>query len=147
MSSWKLYLQKIYSIEKLYWTKISVYIFQNIVVDGGGGGRGVDEKTFPYLLFLHNYFIFNYYIAYAYFFKVISPKFCPTNVYNLRRKFSRWARYDRLVQPRTQGILLPISENGTGIGRSHYLKISSIWGVQLWWFMRISTYIEWLYTF
>jgi hypothetical protein len=33
-------------------------------------------------------------------------------------------------QPRTQGILLPVSENGPGIGRSHDLKISSIWGVQ-----------------
>jgi hypothetical protein len=37
-----------------------------------------------------------------------------------------------LEQPRTQGILLPVSENGPGIGRSHDLKISSIWGVQLW---------------
>ena len=36
-----------------------------------------------------------------------------------------------LCQPRTQGILLPVSENGPGIGRSHDLKISSIWGVQL----------------
>ena len=35
------------------------------------------------------------------------------------------------LQPRTQGILLPVSENGPGIGRSHDLKISSIWGVQL----------------
>jgi hypothetical protein len=34
-------------------------------------------------------------------------------------------------QPRTQGILLPVSENGPGIGWSHDLKISSIWGVQL----------------
>jgi hypothetical protein len=35
------------------------------------------------------------------------------------------------AQPRTQGILLPVRENGPGIGRSHDLKISSIWGVQL----------------
>jgi hypothetical protein len=35
------------------------------------------------------------------------------------------------VQPRTQGILPLISENGPGIGRPHDLKISSIWGVQL----------------
>ena len=34
-------------------------------------------------------------------------------------------------QPRTQSILLLVSENGPGIGRSHDLKISSIWGVQL----------------
>jgi hypothetical protein len=36
-----------------------------------------------------------------------------------------------LFQPRTQGILFPVSENGPGIVRSHDLKISSIWGVQL----------------
>jgi hypothetical protein len=36
-----------------------------------------------------------------------------------------------LGQPRTQGILLPVGENGPGIGRSHDLKISSIWGVQI----------------
>ena len=29
------------------------------------------------------------------------------------------------------GILFPVSKNGPGIGRSHDLKISSIWGVQL----------------
>jgi hypothetical protein len=28
--------------------------------------------------------------------------------------------------------LFPVSENGPGIVRSHDLKISSIWGVQLW---------------
>jgi hypothetical protein len=32
-------------------------------------------------------------------------------------------------QPRTQGILLPVNENGPGNGRSHDLKISSIRGV------------------
>ena len=37
----------------------------------------------------------------------------------------------RRMQARTKGILLPVSENGPGIGRSHDLKISSIWCVQL----------------
>jgi hypothetical protein len=38
----------------------------------------------------------------------------------------------QIPQSRTLGILLPISEIGPGIGRSHDLKISSICGVQLW---------------
>jgi hypothetical protein len=40
-----------------------------------------------------------------------------------------FAQLQIFCQPRTQVILLPVSENGPGIGRSHDLKISSVWGV------------------
>jgi hypothetical protein len=50
---------------------------------------------------------------------------------NSRKTVSMHAAGNGRMQPRTQGILLPVSENGPGIGRSHDLKISSIWGVQL----------------
>jgi hypothetical protein len=48
-----------------------------------------------------------------------------------RNQFFKFRPEPDPTQPRTQGILLPVSENGPGIGRSHDLKISSIWGVQL----------------